>query len=231
MADNINSNDEPQKATQAFGLRFGKNKNLVLFFAGDKPIQVRYGDDQSLWSRALNPGSVTKGTFKTDDMIGTLPGHYHFAIFPTREAGLDAQRKLLQTKSYQDRTIREAMDMYDAGRGPAHERYVLKVTTAAGVKDNTKLSALSTAQFESLFQAIVQQESSGASSHAAIVYDFPDTLPNHSYSGLIDEAGTLDSNATVTFLKANVPVNIIPLADYPQSSAPRAHPLVKSKAG
>src|SRR5579872_1848384 len=96
---------EPITATQAFGLRFGHNRNAVLYFAGDLPLQVRYGNDHSLWDRALNPGSITKGQFRTPDEIGFLTDGLHFAIFPSREKGLETQRQLLKTQSYQNRTI------------------------------------------------------------------------------------------------------------------------------
>ncbi|HLJ88328.1 MAG TPA: hypothetical protein VKZ53_16025 [Candidatus Angelobacter sp.] len=127
------------------------------------------------------------------------------------------------------------MDKYDAGRGPAHDGYVKSVADAAGMPETAKLSELNDQQFEAVFAAIVQKESGGVSEQdRATVYDFPASLAAQSYADLINANGSLATNAAIGFLKANVPVSVIPATDYPVLTGAPARPLphhVRNRVG
>lgn len=114
--------------------------------------QTEYGDyvkvgGNRAW-RNNNPGNLKfqKGGF-AERHGATGRDKDGFAIFPTEESGMAAQNALWRTKTYQGLTIDQAVERW-ASTSPAKEKqeYKAKLSKAAGVTQDTRISDLSDEQ-------------------------------------------------------------------------------------
>lgn len=116
---------------------------------------VNTGGDHA-W-RNNNPGNIMDG-----------PGHFAmqhgglgydsggYAIFPDANTGGNAQRDLLKTKKYQDRTLKEMVKNYSETDRDAYLNFLTR--GMGGVSKETKLSDLNHYQFERLLKLMQQFE-------------------------------------------------------------------------
>jgi len=115
-------------------------------------LHTDYGDHVKVggnraW-RNNNPGNLKfqKGGF-AEKHGATGQDKDGFAIFPTEEAGMAAQNDLWRTPRYQGLTIDQAVERW-ASDSPAKEKqeYKAKLSRAAGVTQDTRISDLSDEQ-------------------------------------------------------------------------------------
>ncbi|WP_294956219.1 hypothetical protein [Sulfurovum sp.] len=130
---------------------FNKNTKTVTY--GDGTIKT--GGHRN-W-RNNNPGNIiTKGGFaKRHGAIGT---DGRFAIFPSMEAGYNAQVALLRTKHYRNKTLSGAINRYAPRSENDTGAYIRSVVKRTGIAANTKMSSLSDKQLNSIVRAMAIHE-------------------------------------------------------------------------
>lgn len=115
--------------------------------ATPEPEGKRTGGSRS-W-RNKNPGNIEYGDFARRH--GAIGSDGRFAIFPTEEAGRNAQIALLRSKNYRNLNIRQAIARY----APAFENNVPAYIRATGVKDmNKKMKDFTDAEMGRLVDAM-----------------------------------------------------------------------------
>lgn len=103
--------------------------------------------------RNNNPGNLRYYDFAKSN--GTIGEAGKFAVFPDEETGMQALYKLLQTDSYKNLTIENALKRYDPS---TWQTYTRKMTRLTGLSANTKLRDLSKTQLDIFAQTIRQLE-------------------------------------------------------------------------
>jgi hypothetical protein len=125
----------------------------------DGTIERRTGNHPQ---RDNNPGNIEAGDFT--DRHGAIGKDKGFAVFPAPEVGWAALDANLRSNKYQNLSIDAAIADYAPARGKNGEflndtpKYQANVRAALGLPGDTKLSALTPQQFETLKQAIAQFE-------------------------------------------------------------------------
>lgn len=131
-------------------------KNVIYSYPDGAKIQ-RTGGTRA-W-RNNNPGNIVYGEFARN--VGAIGyagkiGSGNFAVFPNRETGMNAVRKLLRTDKYQRKTVAQAIYTWcPDSSSPMYQAMVNKMT---GIGLNTPMSQLTDAQLESIAQAIFTVE-------------------------------------------------------------------------
>ena len=108
----------------------------------------------SLTWRANNPGALrsSKLTKRMGEIGITANG---FAIFPNESVGRSAQIALLKTPNYQNKTIRQAINIYaPASDGNNPQSYAARVARELGVSVDTPMRNLSENQLTSIVMVI-----------------------------------------------------------------------------
>jgi RHS repeat-associated protein len=118
--------------------------------------ETKVGGDRS-W-RNNNPGNMTYSPLaKKLGAIGQDSGG--FAIFPSMEAGQEAQDAQWQRPKYQDLSLEDAVKEWTKGDPPAVQAaYLAALEAAAGVPPGTKIRDLTPAQRQKMEDAQTQQE-------------------------------------------------------------------------
>ena len=112
---------------------------------------ARRGGSRS-W-RNKNPGNIEAGDFA--QAHGATGTDGRFAIFPTEEAGRNAQIALLQSKNYKNLNIKQAIARY----APGFENNVPAYIAATGVTDlEKKMKDYTTKEMNSLIAAMKKHE-------------------------------------------------------------------------
>lgn len=127
-----------------------KGKSVIYVYNNGKRV-IRNNGTRA-W-RNNNPGNLRYyGFAKSNGAIGEA-GQY--AVFPDEETGMQALYKLLQTDSYRNLTIQNALKRYDPVTWPT---YTKKMTRLTGLSANTKLRDLTVAQLDAMAKTIRQLE-------------------------------------------------------------------------
>lgn len=107
--------------------------------------------------RNNNPGNIEFGAFaKRHGAVGT---DGRFAVFPTYEDGRAAKAALLfESDSYKSKTIAGAINRYAPPNENDTNAYASKVAAAVGVSVDTPVASLSTAQRETMLDAMEEVE-------------------------------------------------------------------------
>jgi len=127
-----------------------QGKSVVYVYRDGRRV-VRHGGTRA-W-RNNNPGNLRYYEFaKRNGAIGQAG---NFAVFPDEETGMQALYGLLQTDSYKNLTIANALKRYDRSNWMSYTRKLTKLT---GLSANTKLCNLSPNQLVTFAQTIRQLE-------------------------------------------------------------------------
>ena len=107
--------------------------------------------------RNNNPGNIEYGALaKSNGAIGT---DGRFAIFPTMDAGMKAQEKLLfEGNGYKNLSIAQAISRYAPPNENNTKGYISSVAQAVGVDPNTPLSSLNAEQRKAMLAAMHKVE-------------------------------------------------------------------------
>jgi len=128
--------------------QMGRN---VVYVYRDGHRVVRHGGTRA-W-RNNNPGNLRYYDFaKRNGAIGVAG---NFAVFPDEETGMQALYNLLQTDSYKNLTITNALKRYAPSTWHAYTR---KLTRLTGLSADTKLRSLNQTQLNTVAQTIRQIE-------------------------------------------------------------------------
>ena len=121
-----------------FGVKFTiKGKTVTYYYPGDSVVVLK----GNIPNRQNNPGALKYGEFaKSHGAIGK--GSRGFAIFPSAEAGIDALKALLQSDSYKNLTIFEAMKRFAPECENDPKAYANKIRKATGIDAAKKLYEL-----------------------------------------------------------------------------------------
>lgn len=124
-------------------------------YVTEYPHQRKIGGSAS-W-RNNNPGSImyTTKPHTIAQRYGAIgKDHLGRAIFPTMEAGEQAQDALWHDNRYQGKTIEDAAKTWSGSKDPVvQQNYINALSKAAGVPPNTPVSKLSPDQLERLKEA------------------------------------------------------------------------------
>ncbi|MDE6250861.1 MAG: hypothetical protein K2M34_04515 [Alphaproteobacteria bacterium] len=123
----------------------------VIYVYNDGKRVIR-NDGTRAW-RNNNPGNLRYYDFAKNN--GAIGEAGKFAVFPDEETGMQALYKLLQTESYRNLTIENALKRYDPA---TWQTYTRKMTRLTGLSANTKLRDLSQAQLDTFAKTIRQLE-------------------------------------------------------------------------
>jgi len=120
----------------------------------DGSVEKRTGSRN--W-RNNNPGNIEYGALaKSNGAIGT---DGRFAIFPTMDAGMKAQEKLLfEGSGYKNLSIAQAISRYAPPNENNTKGYISSVSQAVGVDPNTPLSSLNAEQRKAMLAAMHKVE-------------------------------------------------------------------------
>ena len=106
--------------------------------------------------RNFNPGNIEYGKFaKKQGAIGT---DGRFAIFPNMQAGYDAQKALLKTKNYQNKTMSGAISRYAPASENNTKAYTDFVSKQTGISPNQMMSSLTPEQSDAMVKAMAIHE-------------------------------------------------------------------------
>lgn len=133
--------------------------NDIVYFGKNGEEVVKHRPSTTETSRSWannNPGNIEYGTFaKNHGAIGT---DGRFAVFPSVEAGFDAQASLLKSGRYKDLTLAQAIAKY----APPHENdtqaYVNYVSQRSGISANTRLGDLAMPDLLKITYAMAKHE-------------------------------------------------------------------------
>lgn len=104
-----------------------------------------------------NPGNLRYSQW--EDEYGAIgQDEDGFAIFESVEAGLEAQKHLLQSENYANLTLREAVYRYAPQHENDSEAYARQVSQATGIATNRVLNTLSEDEQNKLVRAMVNHE-------------------------------------------------------------------------
>jgi RTX calcium-binding nonapeptide repeat (4 copies) len=141
--------------TDAVAASPGANRySRIYYSATGKIIEERIGGTVA-W-RNNNPGNIMAGSFA--NAHGAIGSDGIRAIFPTKEVGLLALRSLLNTQSYQSRTLDDAVRYYAPPSENDTASYQAMARTALGLPGNTPFKDLTPEQFEKFIGVILKKE-------------------------------------------------------------------------
>jgi hypothetical protein len=103
-------------------------------------------------SRNNNPGNLEASPW-TQSQPGYIGTDGRFGVFDTLENGLAAQRNLLSTDKYQNKTISEAITSYAPEFENDTPGYTKAVADGVGVSPDTRLSELSPEQMDKFYES------------------------------------------------------------------------------
>ena len=129
------------------------NLKRTLIFINDRGQKIKRVGGTISW-RNNNPGNIRTSSFtKKNGEIGQAGG---FAIFPSLEIGMNAIKKLLRSKSYNNLTIEKAISRYAPnGDGNNNEKvYQKRLGQLTGLNINLVLNSLSNEQLDKVANAI-----------------------------------------------------------------------------
>ena len=137
-AKNKTNNEGKTLTGGDFGVKFvSKGKTVTYYYPGDSVVVLK----GNIPNRQNNPGALKYGEFaKSHGAIGK--GSRGFAIFPSAEAGIDALKALLQSDSYKNLTIFEAMKRFAPECENDPKAYANKIRKATGIDAAKKLHEL-----------------------------------------------------------------------------------------
>lgn len=128
--------------------------------------------------RNNNPGNIRSSPFA--DKMGAIGNDFknangQFAVFGSMDEGRRAQASLLSTEKYQSLSIKDAIERYAPPKENDTARYVREITDALGLPAETKMSDLTSAQRETMVDAMAKVEGSTRPGR--------ETKTQHTYSG------------------------------------------------
>ena len=129
------------------------NLKRTLIFINDRGQKIKRVGGTISW-RNNNPGNIRTSSFtKKNGEIGQAGG---FAVFPSLEIGMNAIKKLLRSKSYNNLTIEKAISRYAPdGDGNNNEKvYQKRLGHLTGLNINLVLNSLSNEQLDKVANAI-----------------------------------------------------------------------------
>ncbi len=129
------------------------NLKRTLIFINDRGQKIKRVGGTISW-RNNNPGNIRTSSFtKKNGEIGQAGG---FAVFPSLEIGMNAIKKLLRSKSYNNLTIEKAISRYAPnGDGNNNEKvYQKRLGQLTGLNINLVLNSLSNEQLDKVANAI-----------------------------------------------------------------------------
>lgn len=129
------------------------NLKRTLIFINDRGQKIKRVGGTISW-RNNNPGNIRTSSFtKKNGEIGQAGG---FAVFPSLEIGMNAIKKLLRSKSYNNLTIEKAISRYAPnGDGNNNEKvYQKRLGDLTGLNINLVLNSLSNEQLDKVANAI-----------------------------------------------------------------------------
>jgi len=111
---------------------------------GEKDI---YKTDGTRAWRNNNPGNIVCSSFAKRK--GSIGCDGIMAIFPDAETGEKAQKDLLRTETYKNRSVREVVKKYAPKKdGNPTEKYIQYVTDKSGVPEGKKIKDMTDQEFE-----------------------------------------------------------------------------------
>lgn len=129
------------------------NLKRTLIFINDRGQKIKRVGGTISW-RNNNPGNIRTSSFtKKNGEIGQAGG---FAVFPSLDIGMNAIKKLLRSKSYNNLTIEKAISRYAPdGDGNNNEKvYQKRLGDLTGLNINLVLNSLSNEQLDKVANAI-----------------------------------------------------------------------------
>lgn len=129
------------------------NLKRTLIFINDRGQKIKRVGGTISW-RNNNPGNIRTSSFtKKNGEIGQAGG---FAVFPSLDIGMNAIKKLLRSKSYNNLTIEKAISRYAPnGDGNNDEKvYQKRLGDLTGLNINLVLNSLSNEQLDKVANAI-----------------------------------------------------------------------------
>ena len=129
------------------------NLKRTLIFINDRGQKIKRVGGTISW-RNNNPGNIRTSYFtKKNGEIGQAGG---FAVFPSLEIGMNAIKKLLRSKSYNNLTIEKAISRYAPNDdGNNNEKvYQKRLGDLTGLNINLVLNSLSNEQLDKVANAI-----------------------------------------------------------------------------
>ena len=106
--------------------------------------------------RNNNPGNIRYTEFAR--RAGAIAGAHGFAVFPDKQTGRDAIKRLLVSKNYKDLTIANAVSRYAPPSENNTAGYQRSLANMTGLSINRRMSDLSDTELEKVVSAIAQIE-------------------------------------------------------------------------
>jgi hypothetical protein len=124
---------------------------------GDQVVKVRESTRTASRSWANNnPGNIEFGNFA--QKFGAIGTDGRFAIFPTVEAGFEAQKGLLRGESYRNLTLRDAIYRWAPPSENDSAHYARTVASRAGLNENTRIRDMSNEQLDRMVRTMASHE-------------------------------------------------------------------------
>lgn len=153
IIDSFERNNSDEKSNFSNTSVSTSNLKRTLIFVNDKGQKIKRVGGTISW-RNNNPGNIRTSSFtKKNGEIGQAGG---FAVFPSLEMGMNAIKKLLRAKSYNNLTIEKAISRYAPnGDGNNNEKvYQKRLEQLTGLNINLVISSLSNEQLDKVANAI-----------------------------------------------------------------------------
>ena len=145
------SDDKSEKSVSAEASATGKG-TVYEDASGNKYEKI---DGTPAW-RNNNPGNIRDGEFaKNHGAIGEANG---FAVFPDERTGMGAVRSLLQTNTYQNLNLGDAISRYAPSSENNTAAYQNFVQRGTGISLDTSMRGLNNSQIQAIADVIRQYE-------------------------------------------------------------------------
>jgi hypothetical protein len=133
---------------------FVGGERAIKYTSGSGDTQYQIGGDRNL--RNNNPGNM--GCTGFSERHGSIGCDGQRAIFPTPSAGDKAQKDLLTSGNYNDKTIKDTVKKYAPPNENDTKKYTDYVTKKAGVTEDAKMGDLTSEQMDKLRGAMQSYE-------------------------------------------------------------------------
>ena len=148
--------DMPKNETYVSARRSG-NDTIFTTHDGDQVVKVRESTKTASRSWANNnPGNIEFGSFSK--RFGAIGTDGRFAIFPTVEAGFEAQKGLLKGQNYRDLSLRQAIYRWAPPSENNSDLYARTVAQRAGIDQNTLIRNMSDEQLDRMVRVMAHHE-------------------------------------------------------------------------
>ncbi|MCQ2574646.1 MAG: hypothetical protein MJ156_00895 [Alphaproteobacteria bacterium] len=147
----VNRIQQTQNQNYSQNSRINSSKNVI--YTNSEGVRIKHTGGSLAW-RNNNPGNIIMGDFAKQ--YGAVQSNGRFAVFPDAQAGKRAVKALLNSNSYRNLTISEAIHRWcpwgDGNNNP--DSYVKRVRNLTNLNPSQAINTLTTSELDAVANAI-----------------------------------------------------------------------------